>query len=140
MTTGAGSGPDSGPPPTDQAVPAGVAELARSAFSARDLHAGRADVVADSLDDVDSDPATRTVSFNGAGVRVLVRRAGQALQVEVDPAPYALLEVQDRRDTDAPIVTPTGVGTWEVAPVPVGPVSIVLVDGARRVRTAWTRW
>lgn len=139
MTAGEGTGQVEGPGPTRDVVPAGVAERARAAFGARDRHADLADLVADSLDDVTTDPAARTVSFSGAGVRVSVRRASQALVVEVDPAPDGHLEVQDRRDAST-TVTCTGTGQWEVAPVPQGPVSLVVHDGTRRVRTAWTRW
>lgn len=134
-----GPGPESEPVPLFLAVPAGVADLARSAFSARDPHADLAEVVEDSLDDQASDPTLRTVSFAGAGLHVLVRRAADALVVEVDPTPDGRLEVEDRRTTRL-VVTPTGVGRWEVQPVPAGPVSLVVHDGARRVRTAWTRW
>lgn len=139
MSAGEGTGQVHGPGPTDAAVPAEVAERARAAFSARDRHADLADLVADSLDDGRTDPATRTVSFSGAGVRVSVRRATQALVVVVDPAPDGPLEVQDRQDASM-TVTCTGAGQWEVAPVPQGPVSLVVHDGTRRVRTAWTRW
>lgn len=118
-------------------APDEVVQAARAAFSALDPGAGLAELVHDSLDRADEADAAddRRLAFRGGGYDVAVVVGEQSLAVSVTPSPEDL--GVETRGASAGVPTADGPGRWTVAPAPRGPVSLVLTDGSRRVRTAW---
>jgi hypothetical protein len=125
-------------------VPADVTAAALAAFDARTPDADVAVLVADSLDDPASDPADRQLRFAGSDreliVSVVAPNDGLDGRVVVDLQPAeGALEVQTRGDAEVTAV-PVLPGRWLISPACTGLVSfVVVVPGARRLCTEWTR-
>lgn len=128
-------------PPSEPVSDARLA--AARAFDERDTRSDLALTVFDSYDDCDPGSG-HAVRYVAGPLNITLSSSGCAqggLLVHVDPAPseQAILTLRVQRGVD-PIATRPGSQEWNFLPAPSGPISILLVDGARRVRTEWTRW
>ena len=129
------------------AVPTAVRDAARRAFDARPVDMGVAELVFDSLVDVDAEAAqaagdgtVRTIDFRHADdrVRLAVQGGNDVLRVrlEVRPARPLTVEVRSPRPTFTVDVDAEGDAAFEVPP---GLFSLVLQVPGRAVQTSWVR-
>ena len=123
--------------------PAYSRSAAIRAFAARDTRSDLAVTVFNSQDE--DDPGSgHEVRFAAGSLHITLSSSGCAetgLLVKVDPAPadLAILTLEVQRGEE-PVGTRPGSQEWHFLPTPSGPISVLLIDGARRVRTEWTRW
>ena len=123
--------------------PADGRSSALRAFAARDPRSDLAVTVFNSQDE--DDPGSgHEVRFAAGSLYITLsssRGTESGLLVKVDPAPseLAILTLEVQRG-EVPIGTRPGSQEWHFLPTPSGPISVLLLDGARRVRTEWTRW
>jgi hypothetical protein len=135
-------------PPIDP-VPAEVRDAARRAFALRDRESLLMSLAHDSSLDgaVAGKPdGSRTLVFRcpdaSVEATVVVRSATDtsdlALEVTCSPAGTEVREMQHDREDSPPPQDRHG-GRWSLEPVSPGLVSLLLVAGSLRLRTAWVR-
>ena len=128
-------------PPPDSLSDARSAAL--RAFTGRDTGSDLAMAVFNSYDG--DDPGSgHVVRYVVGHLNITLSSSGcteSGLLVKVDPTPsdQAILTLEVQRGAE-PIGTRPRSQEWNFLPVPSGPVSALLVDGACSVRTEWTRW